>query len=93
MKLIINRHGLSIAAETMQDEVYIEEVLGLKTYGDTVALQRVTETGDEHVYLDTMERGNKATPIQSMILESSATIPLRARHDIRDGGVSRSNDD
>ncbi len=41
MKLDINRDGIDIIPETIQDEIYVESVLGLTQDGDSIPLRRV----------------------------------------------------
>jgi len=41
VRVRISRHSLEIIPETIQDEVFLEEVLGLEDEGDSVPLSRV----------------------------------------------------
>lgn len=45
MKLQVDRYSLSIIPENVQDEAYIEEVLGLKRQGDRCQCFRVNAMG------------------------------------------------
>ena len=55
MKLNIERYSLNIIPEDIKDEVFIEEVLGLKEGGDTIPLRRKDAFGFGSIaYLETV---------------------------------------
>ena len=41
MRLEVGRNTLKIIPETPEDEAYIEDTLGLRKKGDTIALRRI----------------------------------------------------
>lgn len=60
MKLEVKSFGLVITPESIQDEVYIERLLGLKKEGDYVLLQRHNASGlGTLAWLETREAPEK----------------------------------
>lgn len=45
MKLKVTRYSLEVIPESETDEAWLEEVLGLREAGDSVALRRVNAIG------------------------------------------------
>lgn len=50
MKLVVNRYGLEIVSENVQDEAFIEEVLGLKRAEDKAHAMRINHVGLTSLY-------------------------------------------
>ncbi len=56
MKLTVCRHYLEIRPESVQDQAYIEEVLGLNAKGDWISLVRENTTGNQLLGLRTVTK-------------------------------------
>ena len=58
MEIKIEKHGIKFFLESPLEEVYIEEILGLKTEGDYVLLVRKGTSGlGQTIYLQTEAPG------------------------------------
>jgi hypothetical protein len=78
MKIIIDRNGLKLISEGVPDDIYIEDVLKLKSNGDGLTLVRADEAGVIHVRSGKAAKTERPVIKQPVVNNTEKVAPVVA---------------